>query len=85
MNGADIVQTTVVASGACTSVTVGQKIAFWPGPPASPVPSRNALKFAATTAASSAAPEWNVRPSRILNVHVSKSSDTSHESTSAGW
>ena len=78
-----MVQTTVVASGACTSATVGQKIAFCPGPPASPVASRNALKLSAIACASSGAPDWNVSPSRITNVQVSRSSEISHESTSA--
>ena len=78
-----MVQTTVVASGACTSETVGQKIAFCPGPPASPVASRNALKLSAIACASSGAPDWNVSPSRITNVQVSRSSEISHESTSA--
>jgi hypothetical protein len=39
---------------------------------------------AATSSASSSEPSWNVTPERILNVYVKPSSETSHDSASAG-
>ena len=89
VNGAFIVTTTVVGSDAVAFSTVGQKIEFCPGPSGFlgfSVPSlRKALKLSATICASTAAPEWNTRPAGSVNVHVSRSSETVHESKSAGW
>ena len=75
VNGVFIVTTTVVASGAVTFLTAGQKIAFWPL-----LGSRKTLKLSATAAASHLTPLWNVRPGRSANVHVSRSSEIVHES-----
>ena len=85
VKGALIVTTTVVASGSLHVGDRGPEDRVLPGPALSPVASRNALKLSAIACASSGAPDWNVRPSRIVNVQVSRSSETSQESTSAGW